>query len=127
MNEMLVLMHEGHTLIIKEFYALKSSSGSLMLTVRESFFVLIDGRNSFATNSKLYQHEKYQLLADAVEDLQGVADEGLTWRVGQAAEARNAANQSALDDKGDGAEDRGAMSDYLQSLIDGEVWVKKRR
>ena len=62
MNEMLVLMHEGHTLIIKEFYALKSSSGSLMLTVRESFFVLIDGRNSFATNSKLYQHEKYQLL-----------------------------------------------------------------
>ncbi len=66
-------------------------------------------------------------VADAVEDLQGVADEGLTWRVGQAAEARNAANRSEMDDKGDGAEDRGAMSDYLQSLIDGEVWVKKRR
>ena len=66
-------------------------------------------------------------VADAVEDLQGVADEGLTWRVGQAAEARNAANRSEMDDKSDGSEDRGAMSEYLQSLIDGEVWVKKRR
>lgn len=64
-------------------------------------------------------------VADAVEDLEGVADEGLTWRVGQATEALDKAGKSTLSDgMGDG-EDRSAMSDYLQSLIDGEVWVKK--
>ncbi|SHE50529.1 DNA primase [Litoreibacter ascidiaceicola] len=64
-------------------------------------------------------------VEDAVEDLAGVADEALTWRVGQAAEARNASLRSkGVSDGGDG-EDRGSMSDYLQSLIDGEIWVKK--
>ena len=66
-------------------------------------------------------------VEEAVEDLAGVADEGLTWRVTQASEARNAANRGQLDDDGADAEDRGSMSEYLQSLIDGEVWVKKRR
>ena len=66
-------------------------------------------------------------IEEAVEDLAGVADEGLTWRVGQAAEARNKAGQRSLEDVSDGSEDRGAMSEYLQSLIDGEIWVKKRR
>ncbi|MFY0692036.1 MAG: DNA primase [Paracoccaceae bacterium] len=66
-------------------------------------------------------------IEDAVEDLAGVADEGLTWRVGQAAETRNAADRSRMEDGGADSEDRSAMSDYLQSLIDGEVWVKKRR
>ena len=66
-------------------------------------------------------------VEEAVEDLAGVADEGLTWRVGQAAEAREAANRKGMkDDEGD-SEDRSAMSQYLQSLIDGEVWVKKRK
>lgn len=66
-------------------------------------------------------------IEDAVDDLQSVADEGLTWRVGQAAEARNRSMRSkGVEDRGDG-EDKGSMSDYLQSLIDGEVWVKKPR
>lgn len=66
-------------------------------------------------------------IEDAVDDLQSVADEGLTWRVGQAAEARNASLRSkGLEDGGDG-EDSGSMKDYLQSLIDGEVWLKKPR
>ncbi|MEM6408383.1 MAG: DNA primase [Pseudomonadota bacterium] len=66
-------------------------------------------------------------VEEAVEDLAGIADEGLTWRVGQAAEAREAANRKGMkDDEGD-SEDRSAMSNYLQSLIDGEVWVKKRK
>ncbi len=66
-------------------------------------------------------------VEEAVEDLDGVADEGLTWRVGQAAVAREAADRKSMsDDEGD-SEDRGAMSNYLQSLIDGEVWVKKRK
>ncbi len=66
-------------------------------------------------------------VADAVEDLEGVADEGLTWRVGQAAEALNKVGKTTLSDGLEDGEDRSAMSDYLQSLIDGEVWVKKSR
>ncbi|RLJ60451.1 DNA primase [Litoreibacter meonggei] len=64
-------------------------------------------------------------IEDAVEDLAGVADEALTWRVGQAAEARNASLRSKGISYGGDGEDRGSMSDYLQSLIDGEIWVKK--
>lgn len=37
-------------------------------------------------------------IADAMEDLDGVADEGLTWRLSQAAEARNRAEQSRTKD-----------------------------
>jgi len=66
-------------------------------------------------------------VQDAVEDLEGIADEGLTWRVGQAAEAREMANRKGMSDDDGDSEDRGAMSNYLQSLIDGEVWVKKRK
>ncbi len=66
-------------------------------------------------------------VQDAVEDLEGLADEGLTWRVGQAAEAREIANRKGMSDDDGDSEDRGAMSNYLQSLIDGEVWVKKRK
>jgi DNA primase len=76
--------------------------------------------------AKLAAHRGVQReVADAVEDLEGPADEGLTWRVGQAAEARNSAGRGKLDDQGADSEDKGAMSDFLQSLIDGEVWVKK--
>ena len=37
-------------------------------------------------------------IEDAVQDLSGVADEGLTWRLGQAAEARNRAERSETED-----------------------------
>ena len=40
--------------------------------------------------------------AEAEEDLMSVADEAMTWRLGQAAEARNKAMQSGLDDEGGG-------------------------
>ena len=64
---------------------------------------------------------------DAVEDLDGSADEGLTWRLGQAAAARHRAESVALGDASDLGEDRDALSNHLQSLIDGEVWIRKRR
>ncbi len=64
-------------------------------------------------------------VAEAVEDLAGLADEGLTWRVAQAAAAMDKAGQANLSDGAEDGEDRSAMSDYLQSLIDGEVWLKK--
>ncbi|MGR3572648.1 DNA primase [Brevirhabdus sp.] len=65
-------------------------------------------------------------ISEAAEDLAGQADEGLTWRLGQAAEARNSADRSRTDDSPDIGEDREELSNFLQNLIDGEVWVKKK-
>ena len=65
-------------------------------------------------------------IAEGVEEVEALADEGLTWRLGQAAEAVNRAGRSQNEDSSDLGEDRAAMSGYLQSLIDGQVWVKKR-
>ncbi|MCB2125641.1 MAG: DNA primase [Rhodobacteraceae bacterium] len=65
-------------------------------------------------------------VAEAMEDLAGLADEGLTWRLSQAAEARHRAERSKLDDDSDMGEDRGALSAGLQRLIDAAVWEKKK-
>ncbi len=65
-------------------------------------------------------------VAEAMDDLSGLADEGLTWRLGQAAEARHRAERSKLDDDSDMGEDRGALSAELQRLIDAAVWEKKK-
>ncbi|TCP43190.1 DNA primase [Rhodovulum marinum] len=40
-------------------------------------------------------------IEDAMHDLQGLADEGLTWRLGQVAEARNRAGRSDTEDRTD--------------------------
>jgi len=66
-------------------------------------------------------------IEDAMADLSGLADEGVTWRLSQAAEARNRAERPSMDDTSDLGEDRAAQSAWIQSLIDNEVWVKKRR
>ena len=66
-------------------------------------------------------------IDEASQDLEGLADEGLTWRLGQAAEARDKAERWGVDDSPDMGEDRDALSKMLQDLIDGEVWVKKTR
>ncbi|MEI2807857.1 MAG: DNA primase [Albidovulum sp.] len=65
-------------------------------------------------------------IAEAMDDLSGLADEGLTWRLSQAAEARHRAERSKLDDDSDMGEDRGALSAELQRLIDAAVWEKKK-
>ncbi|WP_128253955.1 DNA primase [Falsirhodobacter deserti] len=65
-------------------------------------------------------------IREAMEDMEGLADEGLTWRLSQAAEARNNAGRTRLDDATDLGEDRSALSKHLQSLIDSQIWVKKR-
>ncbi len=64
-------------------------------------------------------------IEEAMHDMTGLVDEGLTWRLSQAAAARNAAGRATRDD--DAGEDRAALSDHLQKLIDAEVWVKRRR
>ncbi len=65
-------------------------------------------------------------VADGVEDLTGLADEGLTWRLAQATAARHRADQPNRNDSADLGENRSALSDHLQSLIDKKVWEKKR-
>lgn len=64
-------------------------------------------------------------VAEAEEDLAGLADEGVTWRLSQAAEARHRAHRPPTENK-DLGEDREAMSRALQNFIDQQVWVKKK-
>lgn len=66
-------------------------------------------------------------IEDAMEDMDGLPDEGLTWRLSQAAEARHRSERMAQSDSQDLGEDRSALSRHLQSLIDSQVWVKKNR
>ncbi|MBL9051130.1 MAG: DNA primase [Tabrizicola sp.] len=66
-------------------------------------------------------------IEDAMEDMDGLPDEGLTWRLSQAAEARHRSERSGTNDSSDLGEDRAALSRHLQSLIDSQVWVKKNR
>ena len=65
-------------------------------------------------------------MKDAAEDLEGLADEGVTWRLSQAAQARNRAVRAMNDDASDLGEDSAALSKHLQSLIDAQIWVKKK-
>ena len=67
-----------------------------------------------------------QEIEDALQDMDGLADEGLTWRLGQAAEARNRAGKSENDDKSEfdigpnGArisrDERGAFESLLEQI-----------
>jgi DNA primase len=66
-------------------------------------------------------------IADAMEDMDGLPDEGLTWRLSQAADARHRSDRIGPADSSDLGEDRAALSRQLQRLIDDQVWVKKNR
>ena len=65
-------------------------------------------------------------VREAEQDLAGEADEGVTWRLRQAAEAAHGANSKPLseDDSSSGSESD--LSARLQSMLDREVWKKKR-
>ena len=78
--------------------------------------------------AKLFSRRGVALeLREATEDLADLADEGLTWRLRQAAESRNRAERSRLSDSADLGEDRAALSGELQRLIESEVWVKRKK
>ncbi|NOX74682.1 MAG: DNA primase [Alphaproteobacteria bacterium] len=64
---------------------------------------------------------------EAMQDMTGLVDEGLTWRLQQATDARHKATRTNLPEGGTEDEDRENMSKYLQNLIDGQVWVKKKQ
>ena len=66
-------------------------------------------------------------IRDAIDDLHSSSSESLTWRLNQATKARTNAEKSTLDDIETAGEDKTAMTDFLQNLIDNEVWVKKNK
>ena len=66
-------------------------------------------------------------IAEAVEDMEGLVDEGITWRLSQAAEARNRSVAARNEDEADMGEDRDTLKRQLQAMIDGQVWIKKNR
>lgn len=64
--------------------------------------------------------------SDAMREISGAADEGVTWRLAQATHAHVEAIRGATEgDEGD-EEEREAMSQHLQKLIDEESWKKSK-
>lgn len=66
-------------------------------------------------------------IAEAVAEIDGLVDEGLTWRLSQATSARNRADSPNRESAADLGEDRTALSNHLQNLIDNRAWEKKSR
>ncbi|GGA23516.1 DNA primase [Neptunicoccus cionae] len=66
-------------------------------------------------------------LLEAERDLEGLADEGLTWRIQQASSERDMATKASVNPGAGQSEDRENLSQQLQKLIDDQVWVKKKQ
>ena len=66
-------------------------------------------------------------IAEAVAEIDGLVDEGLTWRLSQATLARNRADSPNRGSAADLGEDRASLSNHLQNLIDNRAWEKKSR
>ncbi|WP_134679281.1 DNA primase [Paracoccus ravus] len=65
--------------------------------------------------------------ARAEAEIQGLADEGLTWRMAQSARALQQADRPSLADLSDLGEDRAALSAGLKAAMENEIWRKPRR
>ncbi|WP_299360003.1 DNA primase [uncultured Paracoccus sp.] len=68
-----------------------------------------------------------QEITRAAAEIEGLADEGLTWRVTQSARARQQADHPALSDDGDLGEDRDALAAQLAEALRNEIWRKSPR
>lgn len=66
-------------------------------------------------------------LARAEAEIQGEADEGLTWRMQQITRARHRAERPDMEDTGDLDEDRNALSAQLEQFLSGQIWRKPPR
>jgi len=65
-------------------------------------------------------------VREAEQELGGVADEGLTWRLAQAALARDKAQRGGLGDDDGGTEEETQMRKLLYDFIDNDRWKKKK-
>ncbi|MFN3275291.1 MAG: DNA primase [Paracoccus sp. (in: a-proteobacteria)] len=66
-------------------------------------------------------------MARAETEIQGEADEGLTWRISQIARARHRAERPEIETTGDLNEDRDALSAQLSGWLSGQIWRKPPR
>lgn len=66
-------------------------------------------------------------IARAEAEIEGMADEGLTWRVAQSNRARQDADHASLSDLSDFGEDREALAAQLRAAIENQIWRKPRR
>ncbi|WP_062560679.1 DNA primase [Paracoccus aminovorans] len=66
-------------------------------------------------------------IARAETEIQGLADEGLTWRMAQSARARQQADHPSLADLSDLGEDSDAFRAILDAALKNEIWRKPRR
>lgn len=65
-------------------------------------------------------------IQEAEQDLAGLADEGLTWRLQQAAEARVKAVRAEDETEAKDDEQDALRKQQLQDMIDGQAWLKKK-
>ena len=65
-------------------------------------------------------------IKEAEQDLTGLVDEGLTWRLQQAAMAKTKATR-AIEEDSETDENSLEMSKNLQNMLDNQIWVKKTR
>ena len=65
-------------------------------------------------------------VARAEREIEGLTDEGLTWRVSQSARARQKADHPSMEGGDDLGEDRNALAAQLRQAIEGEIWRKRR-
>jgi DNA primase len=65
-------------------------------------------------------------VQEAEEELGGMADESVTWRVQQATEARNKATKTDYGNEDRSGDDSENLSQQLQKLIDDQIWIKKK-
>ncbi|WP_199261730.1 DNA primase [Paracoccus binzhouensis] len=66
-------------------------------------------------------------IARAEAEIEGLADEGLTWRMAQSARARQLADHPSLADLSDLGEDSDAYRAILDAALKNEIWRKPRR
>ena len=66
-------------------------------------------------------------IKEAEQDLTGLVDEGLTWRLRQAALAKTKATRAVEEDATASDENASEMSKQLQNMLDDQIWVKKTR
>jgi len=85
----------------------------------------------FAVREELAKHRAASgieaELREAEVEISGVADEGLTWRLQQASEAVDSSQRAAAVADDSPQDESDDLSKGLQSLIDAEIWLKKRR
>lgn len=65
-------------------------------------------------------------IARAEAEMEGLVDEGLTWRMAQSARALQQADRPSMQLGDDLGEDREALAAQLRQAIEGEIWRKRR-